>query len=185
MDKKTAIFQATLNLIAKQGFHGTSMFEIAKKAKVAAGTIYHYFSGKEELINELYLYVLDKLDDRLLTGFDKARRIEDNLRTLWVNWINFYIANPKEFLFLEQYSSSPFVTSFYFEKKDARVVPAVEYMAKAKSEGFFKDLPMEILVGIFYGPIVAIAKDCIAGRLALEEALIEKAFDACLDAIKK
>ena len=152
MDKKTAIFQATLNLIAKQGFHGTSMFSIAKKAKVAAGTIYHYFTGKEDLINELYLFVLEKLDDRLLTEFDKEKRIEENLSILWTNWIKFYIENPKEFLFLEQYSSSPFVTSFYFEKKDARVIPAVEYMSKAKVEGFFKDLPMEVSSRDFLWP---------------------------------
>ena len=65
------------------------------------------------------------------------------------------------------------------------MVPAVEYLARLKQSGYFKDLPDPILVGIFYGPIVSIAKSFIAEkkRPTMEEA--ERAFDACLQGIRK
>ena len=53
-DKRTAILQATLTLVSRHGFHGTSMSKIADKAGVSDGIIYHCFNGKDDLIAELY-----------------------------------------------------------------------------------------------------------------------------------
>ena len=55
--KRTAILEATLELISEQGFHGTAMSMIADKAGVGAGTIYRYFDSKEDLITQLYLEI--------------------------------------------------------------------------------------------------------------------------------
>lgn len=43
------IVQAAHELIIEQGFHGTSMRQIAKKAGIALGGIYNHFSGKEDI----------------------------------------------------------------------------------------------------------------------------------------
>jgi TetR/AcrR family transcriptional repressor of multidrug resistance operon len=184
-DKKERIFRATLDLIARKGFHGVSVLSIALKARVAAGTIYHYFAGKEDLIHAIYFHTIEQLDQTLLKGFRKYAEPEENLKNLWINWLYFYISHPKEFLFLEQYESSPFITKYILARKDPRMIPAVEYLAQIKEKGYFKDLPIPILVGIFYGPIVAIAKSFISEKKhpLVEEA--EGAFAACLSAIKK
>ena len=48
-DKRTAILEATLNLISERGFHDTPMSLIAKASGASTGIIYHYFASKEEL----------------------------------------------------------------------------------------------------------------------------------------
>jgi AcrR family transcriptional regulator len=53
-EKKKAIFESTLELVRENGFHGTPMSLVAKKAGVAAGTIYHYFESKDALIIALH-----------------------------------------------------------------------------------------------------------------------------------
>lgn len=53
-DKRQAILQAALELFADRGFDGTRVPEIATQAKVAAGTLYHYFPSKESMANALY-----------------------------------------------------------------------------------------------------------------------------------
>jgi AcrR family transcriptional regulator len=53
-DKRKAILEATLRLISQNGFHGTAVSKVAKEAQVSTGSIYHYFAGKDDLINELY-----------------------------------------------------------------------------------------------------------------------------------
>ena len=52
-DKRRAILDATLRLVSKNGFHGTAMSKLAREAGVSAGIIYHYFEGKDHLIDEL------------------------------------------------------------------------------------------------------------------------------------
>jgi len=43
-----------LELVVKQGIHATPMSLVARNAKVAIGTIYHYFESKEEILCEIY-----------------------------------------------------------------------------------------------------------------------------------
>jgi AcrR family transcriptional regulator len=45
-----SLLEAALKVFAKQGYHASSMAEIAKKAGVSKGLAYHYFSSKEELL---------------------------------------------------------------------------------------------------------------------------------------
>lgn len=53
MTKKDAILQATQDLFAEKGFDGTSTAEIAQRAGVAHGTVFHHFKTKENLLLEL------------------------------------------------------------------------------------------------------------------------------------
>lgn len=43
------VVQATLSIVAQGGFAATQMSEVAKRAKIATGTLYRYFDSKEAL----------------------------------------------------------------------------------------------------------------------------------------
>ncbi|MCG6912995.1 TetR/AcrR family transcriptional regulator [bacterium BMS3Abin03] len=47
------ILSAALELFAKKGFHATSIFQIAKKAKISKGLMYNYFKSKDKLLDEI------------------------------------------------------------------------------------------------------------------------------------
>jgi len=47
------IEQAALRVFTRQGYHGTSIREIADEAKVSLGNIYNYYANKEELFVSL------------------------------------------------------------------------------------------------------------------------------------
>lgn len=59
---RTHIMETALKLFSEKGYHATSISQIAKEAGVAAGLMYNYFSGKEDLLekimdeNFLYIY---------------------------------------------------------------------------------------------------------------------------------
>jgi AcrR family transcriptional regulator len=184
-EKKRAVFDATLDLIAEQGFHGTTMSQIAKKADVAAGTIYHYFAGKDELINELFKRVIAQMTGAIIRDFRTEASDEENLRHIWRNWVTYFVENPKEFLFHEQYGSSPFVTRMIQEGEEPHVQKVSAYLKGMRASGFCLDLPQELLIAIFYGPIVSIARSCLAGTLKLTPELLNAACEACLKALKK
>jgi AcrR family transcriptional regulator len=49
------ILAQAYRLFLKQGYHGTSMRQIADAADIALGAIYNHFSGKEALFKEVFL----------------------------------------------------------------------------------------------------------------------------------
>jgi AcrR family transcriptional regulator len=48
------IITAAMRLFLKQGYHGTSMREIAKEADIALGGIYNHFANKEEIFEAVF-----------------------------------------------------------------------------------------------------------------------------------
>ncbi len=76
---KKKLYETALSLFAKEGFEKTTMRQIAKKANVAPGAIYYYFSSKESLIQEYYEQLhLDH--ERALEGFfEKEKNFEARL----------------------------------------------------------------------------------------------------------
>jgi AcrR family transcriptional regulator len=53
-DKRRQILDAAIRVFARQGFHSTRVSDIADEAGVAYGLVYHYFSSKDEVLNELF-----------------------------------------------------------------------------------------------------------------------------------
>lgn len=52
-DRPREILQAALEVFGEQGLAGARIDEIAARAGVGKGTLYHYFPGKDELFREL------------------------------------------------------------------------------------------------------------------------------------
>lgn len=53
-DKRDRILEAAVKVFARSGFHATRVSDVAKSAGVADGTIYLYFSSKEQLLVSLF-----------------------------------------------------------------------------------------------------------------------------------
>ena len=59
-NKKEDIIKATIPLFAQEGFDGPSMEHIANNASVSKRTLYKHFSNKENLLQEIILYLIRK-----------------------------------------------------------------------------------------------------------------------------
>ena len=57
IDRPAAIRLALRDLVADRGFHGASMSDVARRARVAVGTAYVHYESKEELVYATYLAV--------------------------------------------------------------------------------------------------------------------------------
>ncbi|MBA3508965.1 MAG: helix-turn-helix transcriptional regulator, partial [Thermoleophilaceae bacterium] len=55
VDKRRLILDAAVTVFARKGFHHCRVSDVADEAGVAYGLVYHYFSSKEEILNELFL----------------------------------------------------------------------------------------------------------------------------------
>jgi len=72
LDRRKQILKAAVDVFAERGFHRTRVSDIAKKADVAYGLIYHYFESKDDVLDSvfrdnwsIFLKVLKDLRDDL------------------------------------------------------------------------------------------------------------------------
>ena len=79
---RLAILDAAEELIARQGLHTAALVQIAKRAGVAVGTLYNYFTDRDALIRGLFESRRATLRPRLLAAIDGGRdlRFEPRLR---------------------------------------------------------------------------------------------------------
>lgn len=187
-DKRDEIVRSARELIAEHGFHGAPMAMISKHAKVAAGTIYCYFESKDVLINELYKDLEKRMYPFILEGYLPDSPIRDRFIHLLTALMRYFINNPMDYRFLEQYHNSPYGAA-YRRDKLLREKNGDDVFRDLFEEGIaaelLKALPLSILFGLAFGPVLSIARDHILGFVKLDETLITPAIEACWDAIKK
>ena len=184
-DKKEAIFQAMLELISKHGFHSSPMSEVAKQADVAAGTIYHYFKSKDELICALYVRLREKFVNDLFKTDDLSKSFKDRFRHFYLQMIQEAIKNPKEFYFLEQFANSPFISTIVKTEITRLEQPIYDFLRKAVFIQVLRDIPPKILIAFVMGSATSIIKLQLSGELQMNHSDTELAFLTCWDGIKK
>ena len=63
--KRESIIQTALQLFATQGFHKTTIPDIAGKLKMSVGNLYNYFASKDILAQEIIKYTSESLGAKI------------------------------------------------------------------------------------------------------------------------
>jgi TetR/AcrR family transcriptional regulator, repressor of fatR-cypB operon len=182
-DKREAILQAMLELVAERGFHDAPMSLVAKRAGASAGIIYHYFPSKDDLIRALYLGVKANLGPFLAEGHISGIPVDQLFRRVWMNAYRFYRTHQQEMKFLDQYESSPYcMPSSEVEaglRQDPNFVLLADIFSPRSAGGLLKDLPVEALWELSVGVAARLAKRATR----LEPEVLEQIAAACWEAV--
>ena len=152
--KKQLIMDTALELFAENGFHATSISQIAKNANISKGLTYNYFESKNDILNEImdqgFNEIYDNLDinhDGILTEEEFIFFIHENFRLVRENlkyWKLFFslLLQPKvSVTFSEKYQekAEPIFNMFYqFIVSNGSKNPESDLMAVASMiEGAF------------------------------------------------
>jgi AcrR family transcriptional regulator len=187
-DKREEIMRAALELVVEHGFHGAPMAMIAERANIAAGTIYRYFENKDVLITELYQDLEDRLYLDILENYPESKSVRERYIHLGTALLRYFIENPLDFRFVEQYLNSPYGVA---RRRCKFVEPVVDgnvfrvLFEEGISQQVMKDLPLLVLFDLSFGPHFTLARDHILGFIALDETMIFLTIEACWDAIRK
>ena len=190
-DKCCTIAKAALELIAEQGFHGTPISQIAKRADVGVGSIYRYFADKDELIHAIHSRVEEKMHQALAAGITEGLADREQFIQLIKHLVRHLAANPLEFKFLEQYYNSPFGIEKMREKFLEDAVPCCDnempfFNILAGGRGkTTKDLPVPVIHSLAFGPVIFLVRDSLAGFIELDDNLLHQFAAGCWDAIKR
>ena len=184
-DKRTAALKAALELISEQGFHGTPMSQIAQKAGVSIGTIYHYFSGKDDLLNALYIDIKSRLARYVLQNYSCEMTVRKAFKHILSGVVRYCIENPAELSFAEQYENSPLITDATRKEISHISEPMTELFRRAMEQELIKALPVPMLNTLILSAVIGLAKLYLSGPEKLEDASFEAGLDAIWDMIKR
>ena len=88
--KKDTIEDAARELFIKQGFHATSMRDIAKRAEVSLGNLYNYYETKDSIFESIidrYLTVIDENLRSILYEIEEPMEPTKKLRLRFAIWL--------------------------------------------------------------------------------------------------
>jgi TetR/AcrR family fatty acid metabolism transcriptional regulator len=76
------ILEAAVKVFARQGFHQSTVAQIAKEAGVADGTIYLYFKNKDDILVQFFSFRAKQVFESFREEVDRAETSSDKLRNL-------------------------------------------------------------------------------------------------------
>lgn len=132
---KEMILQTATQIIIKEGFEKLSIRKIAERIEYSPAIIYHYFSGKNDILSE----ILRRGHQNMISSLSENRTLsvtpESRLKELIQNYISAALQDPGQYLAV-QLNGSPEVlefTSYMFEGA-AEKKPALKILAGAIEE---------------------------------------------------
>ncbi|MFT3695059.1 MAG: TetR/AcrR family transcriptional regulator [Kofleriaceae bacterium] len=184
-DKRRRILDAALSVFAERGYHGTSVPEVAQAAKVATGSLYHYFESKEVLVNEVYRDAKTRLRDALLQVPALGKDGRAWFTGVWNRLAEFALAEPDAFRFLEMQDHAPYLDA-ESRALELSVLAPLFMEGKRLTDGAAEDVPpVDVAIALLWGAFVGLVKASRLGYLTLNKKTIDRAGLACWRMIRK
>ncbi len=180
-DKRRQLLDAALRTFADRGYHGTAVPDVAKAAKVATGTLYHYFDSKEQLVNAVFVDAKQRLRAALL-GEPLPSDPEAWFKTLWRRLAAFARAEPDAFRFLEMQDHAPYLDAESRAVELSVLAPLVAGGRKVRGAG---GPPVDIGIALVWGGFVGLVKAARLHYIKLDDKKLEQAAEACWRMISK
>lgn len=184
--KVQLILSTALKMVERVGLAGLKMSNLAKEAGVATGTVYIYFEDKNQLIRELYLYLMSTGTNDLKQQILENEPLKIKIKKITRNYLDNNTNNPEHGAFLEQYFRSP-----YFHEDDASrqaedmaLLPIYSLVVEGQRQSLIKDADPELLVTLVSGMLNEVAKVSIYTQKPITPAEWELTFSVLWDGIR-
>ncbi|TDO94359.1 TetR family transcriptional regulator [Halanaerobium saccharolyticum] len=175
-ETRNRIRKAAVKVISREGFFNTRMQDIADQAGLAVGTIYNYFSSKDEVLAYIFKYEVERRREIM----SELKKRDLSLKELLVHFLNRHFSvlreNPELGRVLVREKD------FSRAKKDGEIKAHRNFLIKmlenlferGVKEGEIKEVDTHLLAVYFLGSIQGIIEHALTQP---EMNLLEKAPD--------
>jgi uroporphyrinogen-III synthase/AcrR family transcriptional regulator len=182
--KKERMLEVAAKLFSKKNYHEVMMDDVAQLTNVAKGTVYNYFTSKEELYFTIMSSKLNHLNTSLKIKINSEISIIDSLHTYVIHlymfmmkYQNFFLMYQKEYMIAE----NEFCDQLRAMSEDLRSILS-EIVYKGKRENQFRNidesLAVQLVLGSVFGSVQRGIENGYSGDKLIEER--EKLFDFVL-----
>ncbi len=148
LDRRQEILEAATKSFSLFGYKGTTMEQVAKIANVGKGTIYTFFSNKEEILKEVVLSLIKEMKVAMDSTIDANKSFTENGHSVLMKMLEF---RERHVLFAKLIE----------EEKELRT-PAVKQMLQDIEDEGISYIASRIDIGISKGEV----HDCNAPLVA-------------------
>ncbi|WP_214514680.1 TetR/AcrR family transcriptional regulator [Rhodococcus sp. WY5] len=140
------IRQATIELIYQHGFETMNTRQLAELVQMKPGSLYYYFSSKEELLNRLVTEVLDEIVDDLESRLEGVESGLDRLDTFISGLAEWHVTRHKETYIarMETRSLSEERLELYMKSRDRYDHLLNDILLQCRREKSLADIPLTL-----------------------------------------
>jgi TetR/AcrR family transcriptional regulator, fatty acid metabolism regulator protein len=183
-DKQEMIIDAALEVFRDKGYANARMADIARRAGVSYGLVYHYFGSKEVLFD----LIVETWWSDLYSMMDREKKSNGAFGDKLIHIIQFfletYVQRPNliSIFVSEVCRSSVYHTEEGLSKFLKFFSLCEEIMLEGQKRGFLKkDIPTHHLTYIFYGAIETFISVMVLGKEPLTKKRQERAVHAIME----
>ncbi|MCU0343431.1 MAG: uroporphyrinogen-III synthase [Ignavibacterium sp.] len=182
--KRERMLEVAAELFSKKNYHEVMMDDVARLTDVAKGTVYNYFSSKEELYFTIMSSKLENLNTSLKNKITTEISIIDSLHTYVIHlymfmmkYQNFFLMYQKEYM----NAQNEFCEELRAMSDELKSILS-DIIYKGKRENQFRELDesfaVKLVLGSIFGAVQRGIENKYTGERLLEER--EKLFDFVL-----
>ncbi|MCL5408758.1 MAG: TetR/AcrR family transcriptional regulator [Candidatus Omnitrophica bacterium] len=156
-NKKEQILKEAAKIFSKKGYWKTDVDSIAQKLQLGKGTIYRYFTSKEDI----FISLIDRILDQLIDTLKKEIRKNDDFFKKIDSWVYIYLEFfEKNYIYFnvitqENPGLKTKIFGNFWKKVFDKGIDIENDFEIAKKEGIIKDISpkegMFILIGMIHG----------------------------------
>jgi len=184
MTKRQQIIETTVQLVAEMGLYATTMALIIKESNVAAGTIYHYFKSKDELIQTVYYELREEMGKAFIQNMDNAMPYKEKFFLIWKNLFYYFKDHPQKFQFIEHYASSPLEKNEVTEINQRHYQPAIDFIRKGIEMGYLRTLPESFIIQLIFAHVSVAVRMILFDESDISVTTLQQFIQSCWDSVR-
>jgi TetR/AcrR family fatty acid metabolism transcriptional regulator len=163
-NKRERIIAAAARFFGERGYHSTTTAEVAEAAGVAAGTIYIYFSSKEDLLVAVFEEFLERHMARLREGVERETGPEAKLRRLVFLGLELMEENPDSArIFLSQLRQSTSMIKMVAKRSSRAYRDIIEsILDEGVRSSAFRPMDTRAVASMLFGSFQNLVLDWVA-----------------------
>ena len=174
--KREKILEAAAELFSTKHYHEVMMDDVAKLISVAKGTVYNYFTSKEELYFTIMHTRMESLLTILKQKIESEKNSIDSLRAFVVYLYMFMMKHRKFFLIYQRETlngNNSFCEDMIALEKQMKQM-IMQIILRGEKEGIFRKVDEEFAISLIFGSIYGAVQRGINSNLTHDSIVKEK-----------
>jgi AcrR family transcriptional regulator len=156
--KRERILEAAAELFSHKNYHEVMVDDVAKMISVAKGTVYNYFTSKEELYFTIMRMRMENLISSLKEKIETEKNSIDALRS-FITHLYMFMMKHRSFFLIYQKEALTKENSFCadlhsLEEQLKSMIGRI--ITSGREEGLFRNIPLEFAVNLILGSVYGV-----------------------------
>jgi AcrR family transcriptional regulator len=177
------LLRGALELFTSTGFHATTTPQIAQQAGVAEGTIYRHFSGKEQLLNEVYR-AAHRWAAAMIAEGEGAPTPQERLHRMGRLLLQGAERDPAAARMLLLFHDDRYLDERSRDAAREFRAGIQQVVASGKSDGVVRTGPAELWAAVWLSLVTFAAERIVARAWTAEQPQVAQVLDAAWEAIR-